>query len=121
MISVPLSRSTRRHIQGIVSGFAGYGTAWALGHTIDWRFCVLGMMMTLITYVGEIKIERIGVPNQFGARLSAMAAAWMLWLLMGGARAQVSPLVVVLVGYFAGRLSLRFYVEGSYPQLPSGS
>lgn len=78
-------------------------------------------MLAVLTYVGEIKIERIGVPNQFGARLSAMAAAWMLWGLLGEARTQVSPLVVTLVGYFAGRLTLRFYIEGTDHQLPSGS
>lgn len=120
MISVPLSQPVRRHIQGVVSCLAGYGTAWTLGRTLDWKFCLTGMVMTLLTYVGELKIERIGVPNQFGVRLSAMASAWTLWALLGEARAQVSPLVVALVGYFVGRVFLRFYVEGTDPQLRSG-
>lgn len=119
MVTVPLSRETRRHLQAVASAGAGYGAAWAFGHTVDWKFCVVGTMLTLITYGGELRIERIGVPNQFGVRLSAMASAWALWLLLGEARAQVSPLVVALVGYFAGRLTLRFYVEGTDPQLPS--
>lgn len=121
MVTVPLSRETRRHIQGVVSGLAGYGTAWAVHRTIDWSFCFVGLMLMIIAYVGELKIERTGVPNQFGVRLGAMASAWTLWLLLGEARAQVSPLVVALVGYFAGRMTLRFYVEGTDPQLQSKS